>query len=79
MVHCPSNVTASGRNATESIRPRNLDSKMHWTEAGWLEMKDGSNVAKMEVEGLAGVELEGTDSLMTYLMILTRSTMIFTF
>ncbi|MFD2874810.1 hypothetical protein ACFTAO_00675 [Paenibacillus rhizoplanae] len=20
--------------------------KMHWTEDGWLEMKDGSNVAK---------------------------------
>lgn len=32
--------------------------KMHWTEDGWLEMKDGSNVAKMEVEGMTGVELE---------------------
>ncbi|WP_339312566.1 family 43 glycosylhydrolase [Paenibacillus sp. FSL M7-0896] len=32
--------------------------KMHWTEDGWLEMKEGSNVAKMEVEGMTGVELE---------------------
>lgn len=32
--------------------------KMHWTEDGWLEMKDGSNVAKMAVEGMTGVELE---------------------
>ncbi|WP_340025714.1 glycoside hydrolase family 43 protein [Paenibacillus sp. FSL K6-1096] len=31
--------------------------KMHWTEDGWLEMKDGTNVAKMEVEGMAGVTL----------------------
>lgn len=26
--------------------------KMRWTEDGWLEMKDGSNLAKMEVEGM---------------------------
>jgi len=26
--------------------------KMHWTEDDWLEMADGSNLAKMEVEGL---------------------------
>ncbi|WNS43130.1 family 43 glycosylhydrolase [Paenibacillus sp. MMS20-IR301] len=28
--------------------------KMQWTADGWLEMKDGSNVAKMEVEGMDG-------------------------
>lgn len=26
--------------------------KMHWTEDDWLEMADGSNLAKMEVDGL---------------------------
>ncbi|MGG5373208.1 family 43 glycosylhydrolase [Enterococcus sp. AZ196] len=26
--------------------------KMHWTEDGWLEMADGSNLAKMEVEAM---------------------------
>lgn len=31
--------------------------KMKWTEDGWLEMKDGSNLAKMEVEGMEGVQL----------------------
>lgn len=30
--------------------------KMHWTEDGWLEMADGSNLAKMEVEGIKGIE-----------------------
>lgn len=29
--------------------------KMHWTEDDWLEMKDGSNLAKMEVEGITGM------------------------
>lgn len=27
--------------------------KMHWTEDGWLEMADGSNLAKMQVAGMA--------------------------
>jgi xylan 1,4-beta-xylosidase len=31
--------------------------KMKWTEDGWLEMKDGSNLAKLEVEGIDGVNL----------------------
>lgn len=31
--------------------------KMKWTEDGWLEMEDGSNLAKMEVEGMKGVSL----------------------
>jgi len=30
--------------------------KMKWTQDGWLEMKDGSNLAKMEVEGIEGVK-----------------------
>ncbi len=30
--------------------------KMRWTADGWLEMEDGSNLAKMEVSGPAGVE-----------------------
>ena len=29
--------------------------KMNWTEDGWLEMCDGTNVAKMEVRGMKGV------------------------
>jgi len=28
--------------------------KMHWTKDGWLEMADGSNLAKMTVAGMAG-------------------------
>lgn len=35
--------------------------KMKWTEDGWLEMSDGSNLAKMEVEGMEGVKI--SDSL----------------
>jgi xylan 1,4-beta-xylosidase len=31
--------------------------KMKWTEDCWLEMKDGSNLAKLEVEGMEGVKL----------------------
>lgn len=31
--------------------------KMKWTEDGWLEMEDGSNLAKMEVEGMKDVPL----------------------
>ncbi|GAK41066.1 beta-xylosidase [Paenibacillus sp. TCA20] len=31
--------------------------KMKWTEDGWLEMEDGTNVAKMEVQGMQGVPL----------------------
>lgn len=31
--------------------------KMHWTDDGWLEMADGSNLAKMEVEGMVGKEV----------------------
>lgn len=40
--------------------------KMHWTEDGWLEMADGSNLAKMEVEGMKGQEavVEGTHDIM---------------
>ncbi|MGB7473263.1 MAG: family 43 glycosylhydrolase [Trichococcus sp.] len=34
--------------------------KMHWTKEGWLEMKDGSNLAKMEVEGIIGKDVETT-------------------
>lgn len=34
--------------------------KMHWTEDGWLEMADGSNLAKMTVEGMKGVNTEQT-------------------
>ncbi|MDO7907699.1 family 43 glycosylhydrolase [Paenibacillus sp. JX-17] len=30
--------------------------KMKWTKDGWLEMEDGSNLAKMEVEGMKGVK-----------------------
>lgn len=32
--------------------------KMRWTEDGWLEMADGSNLAKMTVEGMEGVNTE---------------------
>lgn len=31
--------------------------KMKWTEDGWLEMEDGSTLAKMEVEGMVGIDL----------------------
>lgn len=34
--------------------------KVKWTQDGWLEMKDGSNLAKMEVEGMAGTTLSST-------------------
>lgn len=30
--------------------------KMQWTSDGWLEMMDGSNLAKMAVEGIKGIE-----------------------
>ena len=36
--------------------------KMKWTKDGWLEMKDGSNLAKMEVEGMEGVQLSNKQS-----------------
>ncbi|MHC5268794.1 family 43 glycosylhydrolase [Enterococcus sp. LJL98] len=32
--------------------------KMHWTQDGWLEMKDGSNLAKMTVEGIQGMTIQ---------------------
>lgn len=31
--------------------------KMIWTKDNWLEMEDGSNLAKMEVEGMKGVPI----------------------
>lgn len=36
--------------------------KMHWTEDGWLEMADGSNLAKMEVEAMKGSDASTTIS-----------------
>lgn len=36
--------------------------KMKWTDDGWLEMEDGSNLAKMEVAGMQGVELSASYS-----------------
>ena len=36
--------------------------KMHWTEDGWLEMADGSNLAKMTVEGIDGLSIDGTNT-----------------
>lgn len=36
--------------------------KMAWTADGWLQMADGSNLAKMEVPGMTGVEFEKTAS-----------------
>lgn len=36
--------------------------KMAWTADGWLQMADGSNLAKMEVPGMTGVEFENTAS-----------------
>jgi xylan 1,4-beta-xylosidase len=36
--------------------------KMQWTEDGWLQMKDGSNVAKMETEGMEGLTSTGSVS-----------------
>lgn len=36
--------------------------KMEWTEDGWLQMKDGSNLAKMETEGMSGITISGTIS-----------------
>ncbi|MGM0123142.1 xylan 1,4-beta-xylosidase [Enterococcus sp. AZ194] len=36
--------------------------KMFWTTDGWLEMADGTNLAKMEVEGLTGVSTKKNDS-----------------
>ena len=32
--------------------------KMRWTDDDWLEMADGSNLAKMEFEGMHGVSIE---------------------
>ncbi len=32
--------------------------RMHWTEDNWLEMEDGSNLAKMTFKGLAGVPID---------------------
>lgn len=34
--------------------------KMRWTEDGWLEMADGSNLAKMTIEGMEGVHAKQT-------------------
>lgn len=34
--------------------------KMIWTDDEWLEMADGSNIAKMEVEGISGLEFVQT-------------------
>lgn len=34
--------------------------KMHWTQDDWLEMKDGSNLAKMTVEGITGMTSQKT-------------------
>jgi hypothetical protein len=31
--------------------------KMRWTADGWLEMADGSNLAKLEVEGMKGMDV----------------------
>ncbi|WP_202946280.1 family 43 glycosylhydrolase [Paenibacillus terrae] len=36
--------------------------KMKWTADEWLEMKDGSNLAKMEVEEMEGVQLSKQSS-----------------
>lgn len=30
--------------------------KMRWNDDNWLEMEDGSNLAKIEVEGISGIE-----------------------
>lgn len=34
--------------------------KMRWTKDGWLEMEDGTNLAKMEVQGMKGIELSNS-------------------
>ncbi|WP_337039252.1 family 43 glycosylhydrolase [Paenibacillus illinoisensis] len=36
--------------------------KMKWSQDGWLEMEDGSNLAKMEVKGMEGVQLSSPAS-----------------
>ncbi|MEN1985647.1 family 43 glycosylhydrolase [Paenibacillus hubeiensis] len=36
--------------------------KMKWSQDGWLEMEDGSNLAKMEVKGMEGVQLSPVGS-----------------
>lgn len=40
--------------------------KMHWTDDLWLEMADGSNVAKMEFTGLKDVTFEKQESFDIY-------------
>ena len=34
--------------------------KMRWTDDGWLEMQDGTNLAKMTTEAITGGEMEAT-------------------